>query len=154
MLLGIALFLVIGINLLGTAASTSAVKFIDFKSYCEILTVIVRPLNQLFYVYPSVESKSGCKVIPCALNATIDTTSEKVRANVDASRFTSKSVSCRKILSGTKTRPSLPSDTTDASVMIIGFISSSSPPHLSSFGLDFNSDLLNLVFDEPIIVEL
>ena len=78
----------------------------------------------------------------------------RLELNVDASRFTSKSVSCRKILSGTKTRPSLPSDTTDASVMIIGFISGSSPPHLSSFGLDFNSDLLNLVFDEPIIVEL
>ena len=32
------------------------------------------------------------------------------------------------------------------------FISDSSLPQLCSFDIDFNSDLLNLVFDEPIFV--
>ena len=66
--------------------------------YCqlihEIFTVIIHAVGLVVLldcnVYPSVESKSDCKVIPFALNATVDTTSEKVRANMDASRFTSK----------------------------------------------------------------
>ena len=54
---------------------------------------------------------SDCKVILFALNAAVDTTSENVRANMNASRSTSKSVSCEGRLSDIKSWPSLTSNT-------------------------------------------
>ena len=78
-----------------------------------MFTIIIRPfeLDVLLdcKVYPSDELEPDCRVISLGLNAIVDTTSENVIVNVEASRSISKSSSCGGMLSVTKTCPSLPS---------------------------------------------